>query len=92
MSNNMPAYIVTNPCLTGLHTSKVLTKQECASAQEIWGKQAFVVAPFSESLYNTLYAQFTQSKEFIHNLLPKMNSPQFIAAHRKFYNKVVQNV
>jgi hypothetical protein len=92
MSNNMPAYIVTNPCLTGLHISKVLTKQEYASAQEIWGKQAFVVAPFSESLYNTLYAQFTQSKEFIHNLLPKMNSPQFIAAHRKFYNKVTQNV
>ena len=92
MSNNMPAYIVTNPCLTGLHISKVLTKQEYASAQEIWGQHAFVVAPFSESLYNKLYTQFTHSKEFIHNLLPKMNSPQFIAAHRKFYNKAMQYV
>ena len=78
--------------LNRLHTSKVLTKKEYVSAQEICGKQAFVVAPFSETLYNKLYAQFTQSKEFIHNLIPKMNSPQYIAAHRKFYNKVMQNV
>ncbi|MDB4128446.1 hypothetical protein N8072_00580 [bacterium] len=92
MINNMPAYIVTNACLTGLHTSKVLTKKEYVSAQEIWGQQAFVVAPFSETLYNKLYAQFTQSKEFIHNLIPKMNTPQYIAAHAKFYKKVTNNV
>lgn len=88
----MPAYIVTNACLTGLHISQVLTKKEYASAQQIWGSQAFVVASFSETLYNKLYAQFTQSKQFIHNLLPKMNSPQYITAHRKFYSKVMQNV
>jgi hypothetical protein len=90
MSNNMPAYIVTNPCLTGLHIAQVFTKQEYAQAQQTWNSGAFVVEAFSESLYNTLYSQFIQSKEFIHNLLPKMNTPEYIAAHNKFYAKVTQ--
>jgi hypothetical protein len=89
MTNNMPAFIVVNPCLTGLHIAKTLTIKEYAQAQQIWGSQAFVVETFSESLYNTLYSQFIQTKEFIYNLLPKMNSPEYIAAHKKFYNQVV---
>ena len=89
MTNNMPTVVVTDPCLTGLHISQTLTKKEYAQAQQIWGSQAFVVETFSESLYNTLYSQFIQTKEFIYNLLPKMNSPEYIAAHKKFYNKLV---
>ena len=85
----MPAFIVVNPCVTGLHIAKTLTTKEYAQAQQIWGSQAFVVEKFSESLYTTLYAQFIQSKEFIYNLLPKLNSPEYITAHKKFYNKVV---
>jgi hypothetical protein len=89
MTNNMPAFIVVNPCVTGLHIAKTLTTKEYAQAQQIWGSQAFVVEKFSESLYNTLYSQFIQTKEFIYNLLPKMNSPEYIAAHHKFYTKAM---
>ena len=44
---------------------------------------------FEDVSTETLYSQFIQTKEFIYNLLPKMNSPEYIAAHKKFYNKVV---
>ena len=89
MTNNMPTVVVTDPCLTGLHISQTLTIKEYTQAQQIWGSQAFVVEKFSESLYNTLYSQFIQTKEFIYNLLPKMNSPEYIAAHKKFYNRII---
>ena len=90
MSNNMPAFIVIQPGLTGLHISKLLTQKEYKQAQKIWGSEAFGVEKFSESLFNTLYAQFVKSTEFLDsNVLPLMNSPEYIRVHMKTYKRLM---
>jgi hypothetical protein len=90
MSNNMPAFIVTHPGLTGLHISKLLTQKEYKQAQKIWGSEAFGVEKFSESLFNTLYAQFVKLPEFLDNsLLSIMNSPEYIRVHMKTYKRLM---
>ena len=90
MSNNMPAFIVTHPGLTGLHISKLLTQKEYKQAQKIWGSEAFEVEKFSESLFDTLYAQFVKLPEFLDNsLLSIMNSPEYIRVHMKTYKRIM---
>jgi len=90
MSNNMPAFIVTQPGLTGLHISKLLTQKEYKQAQKIWGSEAFGVEKFSESLFDTLYAQFVKLPEFLDNsLLSIMNSPEYIRVHNKTYKRIM---
>jgi hypothetical protein len=90
MSNNMPAFIVTHPGLTGLHISKLLTQKEYKQAQKIWGSEAFGVEKFSESLFDTLYAQFVKLPEFLDNsLLSIMNSPEYIRVHMKTYKRLM---
>ena len=90
MSNNMPAYIVIQPGLTGLHISKLLTQKEYKQAQKIWGSEAFGVEKFSESLFDTLYAQFVKLPEFLDNsLLSIMNSPEYIRVHMKTYKRLM---
>ena len=86
----MPAFIVTHPGLTGLHISKLLTQKEYKQAQKIWGSEAFGVEKFSESLFNTLYAQFVKLPEFLDNsLLSIMNSPEYIRVHMKTYKRLM---
>jgi len=90
MSNNMPAFIVIQPGLTGLHISKLLTQKEYKQAQKIWGSESFEVEKFSESLFNTLYAQFVKLPEFLDsNLLSIMNSPEYIRVHMKTYKRLM---
>jgi len=86
----MPAFIVIQPGLTGLHISKLLTQKEYKQAQKIWGSEAFEVEKFSESLFDTLYAQFIKLPEFLDsNLLSIMNSPEYIRAHMKTYKRLM---
>lgn len=90
--NQKPAYIVTEPALTSLHTSQLLTEQEACEAFCVWGKCAFNVAVYDEELYSKLFSEYIMSDEFKNRdfVVERLNKPDYIAAHKKFYEQMMQ--
>lgn len=93
LDNQKPAYIVTEPALTALHTSQLLTEQEDYEAQRVWGKYAYNVAVYSEELYLELFEKYLMSDEYMNQafVVERLNKPDYIAAHKKFYEHMMQS-
>lgn len=89
-TNNTPAFIVTEPALTALHTSQILTAQECSEAQCVWGMYAFEVETYSEELYSKLFSKYVMSKEFTNRdfVNERLNKPDYIAKHKELYESL----
>ena len=92
LDNQQPAYIVTEPALTSLHTSQLLTKQEYYEAQCVWGKYAFNVDAYSEELYLELFKKYVKSDEYTNRAFidERFNKPDYIEAHKQFYEQMMQ--
>ena len=58
LRNQKPAYIVTQPALTSLHTSQILTLEEFDEAQCVWGEYAFAYDRYNEELYSKLFSEY----------------------------------
>ena len=93
LDNQKPAYIVTEPALTSLHTSQLLTEQEYYEAQCVWGEYAFNVEAYDEELYSKLFNEYVMSDEFKNRdfVIERLNQPDYISAHKKFYEQMMSN-
>lgn len=89
-NNNTPSYIVTEPALTALHTSQILTVQECYDAQCVWGMYAFEIEAYSEELYSKLFSEYVMSEEFTNRdfVNERLNKPDYIAKHKELYESL----
>ena len=92
LDNQKPAYIVTEPALTALHTSQILTAQEYYDAQCVWGEYAFNVDVYNEELYSKLFNEYVMSDEFMYRdfVIERCNKPDYVNAHKKFYEQMLQ--
>ena len=93
LDNQKPAYIVTEPALTSLHTSQLLTQQEHVTARRVWGEYAFNVEAYDEELYSKLFNEYVMSDEFKNRdfVIERLNQPDYISAHKKFYEQMMSN-
>lgn len=91
--NKQPAYIVTEPALTALHTSQILTQQEHVTARRVWGEYAFNVEAYDEELYSKLFNEYVMSDEFKNRdfVTERLNQPDYISAHKKFYEQMMRD-
>jgi len=92
LRNQKPAYIVTQPALTSLHTSQILTLEEFDEAQCVRGEYAFAYERYNEELYSKLSSEYVMSDEFKKRdfIIERLNKPDYIKAHKKFYEQMIQ--